>query len=291
MTSNIGWKKIRILVTNKCNYHCPFCHNEGQDKIDALRYMNFDDVSKLITALHQEPLEEINFSGGEPFLNKRVTDMIVFANTVANCDIRRATNLSLITDEQLAILRNTRVKFNIQFPFIDANKFKISTGSGDLNTILSNINKVKEAGIAIGLNMVVQSANVNDVEEVIHFALEHEIPLKLLPQIGLAKSFNFKRMIFPILDSIAVDYKNKKTGAKRWVIAKNGHATSVLYIDSPCFYKNIEQCRNYSEIRILPDMSLQSCILSKTRTTIDMSTDSSIINSLSQAWKNFNQCC
>lgn len=98
MTSNIGWKKIRILVTNKCNYHCPFCHNEGQDKIDALRYMNFDDVSKLITALHQEPLEEINFSCGEPFLNKRVTDMIVFANTVANCDISCATNLSLITD-------------------------------------------------------------------------------------------------------------------------------------------------------------------------------------------------
>lgn len=126
----------------------------------------------------------------------------------------KATNLSLITDEQLAILRNTRVKFNIQFPFIDANKFKISTGSGDLNTILSNINKVKEAGIAIGLNMVVQSANVNDVEEVIHFALEHEIPLKLLPQIGLAKSFNFKRMIFPILDSIAVDYKNKN-GCKK----------------------------------------------------------------------------
>lgn len=29
---NIGWNKFRILVTNRCNYHCPFCHNEGQDK-------------------------------------------------------------------------------------------------------------------------------------------------------------------------------------------------------------------------------------------------------------------
>ena len=28
----IRWTKYRVLVTNKCNYRCPFCHNEGQDK-------------------------------------------------------------------------------------------------------------------------------------------------------------------------------------------------------------------------------------------------------------------
>ena len=29
---NTKWTKYRVLVTNKCNYRCPFCHNEGQEK-------------------------------------------------------------------------------------------------------------------------------------------------------------------------------------------------------------------------------------------------------------------
>ena len=38
-------------------------------------------------------------------------------------------------------------------------------------------------------------------------------------------------------------------------------STTVLYIDSPCFNKNIQECRAFGELRIHPDMSLQTCII------------------------------
>lgn len=131
---------------------------------------------------------------------------------------------------------------------------------------MENIRLVRESGLGVGLNSVIQSNSKEDVKEMVEFALKEELPLKLLPQIGLPGSSDFKQFIFPILREYAVSYSDKGTGAIRWLLEKGNHRTSVLYIDSPCFSHDIKRCRNYSEIRILPDFSLQPCILRESET-------------------------
>ena len=77
---SIKWDKLRILVTNRCNYRCPFCHNEGQEKEVLVGMMSVEKFKQLINYLGGQELSEINFSGGEPFLHKEIVDMIVYAN-------------------------------------------------------------------------------------------------------------------------------------------------------------------------------------------------------------------
>lgn len=112
---SIKWDKIRLLVTNGCNYRCPFCHNEGQKKNGHSGMMSVEPFKQLIRYIEGQELSEINFSGGEPFLHKEIVDMIVYANNHMKCDISCATNLSLISDKQIERLANTRIKFNIHF--------------------------------------------------------------------------------------------------------------------------------------------------------------------------------
>ena len=233
--NNIGWKRLRILVTNKCNYRCPFCHNEGQSKEQCYDMMSFEDFKKLIDILKDEKIEELHFSGGEPLLNKDLIRMILYVCHETTWDIGCASNLSLLRDEQIEMLAGSRVKFNIQFPFVNPSDFKKSTGNGSLSNILKTIEKVRMANIKIGLNSVIQSNNVSSLNSMIDFALENELPLKLLPQIGLQDSDRFKELAFPILNSKAKEVVNKGTGAIRWIIANSTKCTSVLYIDSPCF--------------------------------------------------------
>ena len=120
---NIGWNKFRILVTNRCNYHCPFCHNEGQDKSIVQEQMTFDDFRSFVDIIANLHISEINFSGGEPLLNPEIVDMILYANNKLTGDISCATNLSLITTNMIEKLANTRLKFNIQFPYINESAF------------------------------------------------------------------------------------------------------------------------------------------------------------------------
>ena len=95
------WTKYRVLVANKCNYSCPFCHNEGQEKQTKADLMSLEDFKMLVDFLLTEDIEELNISGGEPFINKDIVDMIEYADNKLSCDISCATNLSLIRPEQI----------------------------------------------------------------------------------------------------------------------------------------------------------------------------------------------
>lgn len=292
MKNTIIWDKLRILVTNGCNYRCPFCHNEGQTSKDRFNVMNLDNFKLLIDYLKDEEISEITFSGGEPFLNPNLIEMIKYVSERTNWEVSCASNLSLVTKERIQQLANIPLKFNIQFPFIDASKFQKSTGSSNLSRVMENIRLVRESGLEVGLNSVIQSDSKEDVKEMVEFALKEELPLKLLPQIGLPGSSDFKQFIFPILREYAVSYSDKGTGAIRWLLEKGNHRTSVLYIDSPCFSHDIKRCRNYSEIRILPDFSLQPCILRESETVkLDFTKEKECIKQqFRELWKNLKSC-
>lgn len=287
----INWDKIRILVTNNCNYKCPFCHNEGQKKTSSKNTMSFDDFKRFVDMLKGQTLSEINISGGEPFLNRDVTSMILYLCNEFSCDISCATNLSLITDEDIDRLERSRVKFNIQFPYVASEPFHQSTGNGDLPFILEKIDKIRNKGIDIGLNTVIQSEDKDVYEKVILFAIEKELPLKLLPQIGNNNSIQYKDLIYPILERYAIEFKDKMSGATRWTLVNGGRRTVVLYIDSPCFAKDINRCRNYGEIRIQPNFFAQTCINKQDGALLLINEGSKIVlNQLSELWKNFTEC-
>ena len=286
-----GWTKYRVLVANKCNYNCPFCHNEGQEKQTKADLMSMEDFKMLVDFLLTEDIEELNISGGEPFINKDIVDMIEYANNKLTCDISCATNLSLIKPEQIERLATTRVKFNIQFPFFNEKAFKKSTGNGSLADIIRNIQIVRNKKIKIGLNTVIQNSNVRDYEQIISFAIENELPLKLLPQIGGANSDKYKDFVIPILEKYSVEYKDKGCGALRWLLEKDGLRTVVLYIDSPCFYKDINTCRKFAEIRIHPDLSAQTCILKGTAYQLNFEKGYHFVkNQIQELWNDFTTC-
>ena len=253
--------------------------------------MSFDDFKRFVDSIADEPISEFNFSGGEPFANPDVVSMILYACEKLKCDISCASNLSLITDDQICRLANKPIKFNIQFPFANENKFHKSTGNGDYNRIVSTISKLREANIEVGLNTVIQQNNEDDVREVILFALNNELPLKLLPQIGGNCSAAYKDFVYPILRECSTAFLNKGTGATRWIIEDGRHRTTVLYIDSPCFYKDIDTCRKFGELRVLPDFSLQSCVLRSSSNKLDLSCNKEgIISQMNEVWSTFKTC-
>lgn len=287
----IGWDKIRVLVTNGCNYRCSFCHNEGQEKRGRLSYMSTEDFKNLVDLLRHVHISEFVISGGEPFLHPKATEMLVYACNNLDCDVSCATNLSRISDSDILELADTHIKFNIQFPYTDKDRFEQSTGNGNLLTILSNVKKVKDAGIEIGLNTVIQSPDKGLIEEMVQFATTNHLPLKLLPQIWGHNSQEYKEWVFPLIRNYAISEKNKGTGAIRWEITIDGHKTSVLYIDAPCFLRDIATCKRFAELRIHPGLFMQSCIEKQLSEQLDFTKgEESVINQLVKEWNNFKKC-
>jgi len=61
-----------------CNITCRNCYMESSPKNDDLAYLSLDDVTRYLDEIDSEnyQVDEIAFTGGEPFMNRNLTGMI-----------------------------------------------------------------------------------------------------------------------------------------------------------------------------------------------------------------------
>jgi sulfatase maturation enzyme AslB (radical SAM superfamily) len=79
-----------------CNIECRHCFNSSGPRATAFGHMTFEAVARAIATAEAGGVREIYFTGGEPFLNPRLADMIAFALAVAPTTI--LTNGMLLSD-------------------------------------------------------------------------------------------------------------------------------------------------------------------------------------------------
>ena len=76
-----------ILLTNKCNFQCPYCRRVGPED------MNPSDVMRTLHYWFKDGLKNVRFSGGEPTLDINLEVYVVYCrcNGVKNIDFRAVT--------------------------------------------------------------------------------------------------------------------------------------------------------------------------------------------------------
>ncbi len=295
MESVAYWKIIRVLTTDTCNFDCVFCHNEGQVVKSTRQFLSMDEFVKIILALKERPLKEIQFSGGEPFLNPDTIKMIEWAHKNTDYEIGCATNMSLLNDALIKRLTNTRLTFNIQFPSSNTQDYNKITNSASGDSIIPKILLLKELGIKFKLNFVWLKDNIEPLSNIIEFCLEQNFGLKILPIISkkTLKQNHFKKLAINYITPKLRHPNIKAGGALRWEISNGDEHFVIKYVDSPCFDKDFNKCRDYAEIRLLPNLQLQSCLLKSDNISIgknELNSSELIINKIDLLWKNFTNC-
>lgn len=291
-----SWKILRVLTSNICNFECWFCHNEGQAKQRGKpKFLKFEDFKIVLDAIKSTGIREIHFSGGEPFMNPETIKMIKYACNYTAYDIGCATNTYFLDDELITELRNTRIKLNIQFPADNQSDFCQITHKDYFLQLTDKLFTLKKNLISFGLNHVIQYTNLDSVINVINYSIQNEFSIKLLPQLNKAISEESKNKLFSYLDSLSYGKLNKGTGAYKWIIhTLSSSEISVIYVDAPCFYDDYNTCKQFGEVRLLPDLFLQHCINSNKTMSIYNAVKNAnkelIIIKFNKLWNSFISC-
>ena len=289
------WKIIRVLTTNTCNFNCVFCHNEGQQIKSTRTFLSFEHFHKFFLAIKNRPIKEIQFSGGEPFLNQDTIMMIEWAHENTDYEIGCATNLSLIDENLINRLSKTRVTLNIQFPSSNKKEYNTITGSQESDALLDKLLLLKKLNVEFKLNFVWMKEEDQSLSDMLDFCIGNNFGLKILPYISprTIKSSNYRNIaiehILPKLGQPQI----KEGGALRWVITNKNDQFVIKYVDSPCFENNFTKCKNYAEIRLLPNLELQTCLLKSSNLRInknELNSGEQISNKLDLLWKTFTNC-
>lgn len=172
VSNSVFYKKIshrpsvRFSLTEKCNYHCFFCHEEGMDMTTKREAADTSQLFKVIDQCKELDYQDFTFTGGEPLLQWRTLEACLahMEQQAYLPDITIVTNGDRISERILTRLNDYpgKVRFNISMHSLDdSNYLDIVHRKKDkpadpmqLDKIKDKIALVKQSGIPFKLNFV-----------------------------------------------------------------------------------------------------------------------------------------
>lgn len=199
--------KIGLKITNYCYFNCSYCFSK-KDK----NYMTLETVQNVINNLEQYPYI-IYLTGGEPFLNPQVFDIIDYLYD-KNILIKIHTSGVIQNKELISQLTHRKEKIDtIQISIDSIVNFEQLRPSHFDNPVKIIRNFISEFNNRekIHVNCVLSKLNINDVYSVIDFCYEEKISfLRLSTIFTKDNKLKLKDLENVYYYSKIIDYARKK---------------------------------------------------------------------------------
>ena len=174
------WKILRVLTTNKCNYECVYCHNEGQVTKGQDDMITIDQFIKYYNIATKVGIEEVRFSGGEPLINNETIKMIEWLDANSEVEVGIATNGSLVTEEIAYRLGNTRVMVTLHFPGVGREKY-FSVTKRKWELFEKCVELFDKHNVDYSFNYTLYPKTIEAVDDVVRYSISKGKRVKLLP--------------------------------------------------------------------------------------------------------------
>jgi MoaA/NifB/PqqE/SkfB family radical SAM enzyme len=174
---------LTFALTKSCNFKCPYCCSNGAgeaqfSKVAHVSPLFVRTVSKIGVL---NGIKRIRLSGGEPFMHKRIGQIVRSIAESGADEIVLDTNASIINDQE-NIISDPPKQLGVvcSIDSLTEKGYDFHSGiKGGLVTAIKNIRTLAASGVLKRLNMVVTEKNKNEVSAMANFCRELGVPLKL----------------------------------------------------------------------------------------------------------------
>jgi len=176
---------IRISLTDRCNFDCVYCHNEGlgdtrgpMDPQDD--EMSTDEVVRILEVVSEFGVEKVKFTGGEPMLRQDLEEII--RRVPAEMAVSMTTNGTFLPGRAEGLVDAGLDRVNVSQDALDPEDFAELTKSGAYERVIEGVQAALDAGLApVKLNMVVFEPTAGYVPEMVeHVARNEGLRLQLI---------------------------------------------------------------------------------------------------------------
>jgi GTP 3',8-cyclase len=162
-------RDLRISVTDRCNFRCPYCMPRelfGPDHafLPRTELLTYDEIGRVVRAFAATGVTKVRLTGGEPLLRRDLAVLVgIVAGTAGVRDVALTTNGSLLAAQadglRAAGLRRVTVSLDSLDPVVFQ---QMADTRITLSTVLDGIVAAREAGLGpVKLNTVLRR-DVND---------------------------------------------------------------------------------------------------------------------------------
>lgn len=179
-------KKLRLCLTSACNFRCSYCWAGGEGIKNSNPALSDEELLFITKYLSQKyKFSFIRLTGGEPLLRKSFFKVVEELKN-ANCfdKITMVTNGSLIDLDMAWELSKLNLKsITVSLDTLKRDTFKEMTRVDKLENVCDAIKYLKENNVNVKINSVITKTNYDGMFDLIDFASDLRVPIKLLDYI------------------------------------------------------------------------------------------------------------
>jgi len=153
--------KLRICVTDKCNFNCTYCGSGGEGKLSDGYSLSYEERISIISKLHEIGIDSYRITGGEPLLYPELYKLLDdLQNHESLNKITIVTNGSLINDKFVNYIKKSKIKsVTISLDALDKETFRKVTRIDSYEKVINNIIRLKQERINVKINSVATKQN------------------------------------------------------------------------------------------------------------------------------------
>ena len=160
--------RCEIILTNLCNYHCPYCRGVRDDIKGTIP---LEKAKYIIDLWAKDNLKNIRFSGGEPTIYKDLVELVEYTRSKGIEKIAISTNGSADFDLYRKLVETGVNDFSISLDACCSSFGDMMAGGieGAWDKVIENIKKISELTY-VTLGVVVTEETISDLKNTIEFA-------------------------------------------------------------------------------------------------------------------------
>jgi GTP 3',8-cyclase len=266
-------RDLRISVTDRCNFRCPYCMPGevfGRDFVflRSDEVLRFEEITRVVRVAAGLGVTKIRLTGGEPLLRRQIEKLVVMIAAVDGIDTALTTNGSLLAGKARALKEAGLGRVTVSLDSLDNTVFQAMNGVGfPVERVLEGIAAAAEAGFGpIKVNVVVKR-HINDrgVLGMARFGREngHIVRFIEFMDVGATNGWRLDDVVpaaeileeidavFP-LEAVPADYPGEV--ARRYRYRDGGGEIGLIASVSQPF------CRTCTRARLTADGNLFTCL-------------------------------
>ena len=178
-------KKLRISVTDRCNFACLFCMPE-KDKVSWIpqeEILSFEEVERIARVLASLGIEKIRVTGGEPLLRRDLETLVRSLGEIEGIRSVDMTTNGWHLEEKAKPLREAGLRgVTVSLHSLRADRFAKISGVDALPRVLRGIDKAVGEGLSpVKVNSVaIRGFNDDEIVELVEYARERRIAIRFI---------------------------------------------------------------------------------------------------------------
>ncbi|SEO69769.1 cyclic pyranopterin phosphate synthase [Halogranum amylolyticum] len=260
---------VRVSLTDRCNFDCVYCHNEGlgdtRGPMDAQDdEMSADDVVRFLEVVEEFGVEKVKFTGGEPMLRQDLEEII--RRTPDSMETSLTTNGTFLPGRAEDLKEAGLSRVNVSQDALDPEAFAEITKSGAYEKVMEGVEAALDAGLQpVKLNMVVFEHTAGYVEGMVEHVAENDgLQLQLIeymPELTGKPEWNIDiQRVHDWLADIAdtVETREMHDRKRYWVGGTPESDGGMVEIVDPV--ENETFCANCHRVRVTHEGYLKGCL-------------------------------